>query len=426
MKNMMVLALGVVLCVGAVSAQSVKFVGRDAGDGKMLTCMNKVKALFESTHPGVKVELNPVQSTEQEYSNKSVLMMRTDNTADVFIIDSFMLPSFVAAGYVADIPAGSWAEWKTQFSDAVKKGTTVAGKVYAVPLSTDTRGLFYNIDAFKKAGIPTPWTPKSWADVIDATKKLKGKVDYPLWINSSSAQGEGTTMQTFEMLLSGTKDWLVDGNKWVASSKGFTDSLGFLETVFVANQSLDRKKLATMMDANSWQLANEIMGQGKIGIQLDGNWKGGDWVKFPDFKNLVAVTAMPNQAGNGFTSMSGGWTVGVSALSKNKALAFELVKAAGSFEGDKAWAVANGDMVVRKDVAGDPEYASGNYYRSAMSGFIDFTNFRPASEVYPKVSQQIALAVESVVTGKASAAKAAATYAAQVKKIAGNGNWVAK
>ena len=92
MKKMMALVLGVVLCAGAVSAQTVKFVGRDAGDGKMLAYMNKVKALFESTHPGMKVELNPVQSTEQEYSNKSVLMMRTDNTADVFIIDSFMLP----------------------------------------------------------------------------------------------------------------------------------------------------------------------------------------------------------------------------------------------------------------------------------------------------------------------------------------------
>lgn len=426
MKKMIALALGVLLCAGTIGAQSVKIVGRDAGDGKMIAYMTKVKAVFEQSHPGVKVEINPVQSTEQEYSNKSVLMMRTDTTADVFIIDSFMLPSFVAAGYVADVPVDTWGDWKTQFSDAVKKGTTINGKVYAVPLSTDTRGVFYSLEAFKKAGIPTPWQPKSWADIIDAAKKLKGKTDYPVWINCSSAQGEGTTMQTFEMLLSGTKDWLIDGTKWVASSKGFGDSLGVLETLFVKEQILDRKKLATMMDANSWQLANEIMGQGKIGLMIDGNWKGGDWVKFADYKNVVAVTPMPNQAGNGFTSMSGGWTVGVSALSKNKDMAFELVKAAGSFDGDKAWAVANGDMVVRKDVAVDAEYVNGNFYRAEMSKYIDFTNFRPASEVYPKISQQIQIAVESVVTGKTSAAKALENYAAQVKKIAGNGNWVEK
>ena len=423
MKKAVVLLLGL-LCIESVVGQTVKFVGRDAGDGKMLAYMSRVKALFEQTYPGKKVELDPVQSTEQEYSNKSVLMMRTDSTADVFIIDSFMLPSFVTAGYVADIAADTWSDWHSQYSDAVKKGTTLDSKVYAIPLSTDTRGLFYNLEAFRRAGLPTPWVPKSWTDVIDAARRLRGKVDYPLWINCSSAQGEGTTMQTFEMLLSGTRDWLVKNGKWTVNTKGFVDSLGFLEQLYIKDQILDRKKLATMLDANSWQLANQIMGEGKIGIQLDGNWKGTDWVKFPNYKNTIGVAAMPNQAGDGFTSMSGGWTVGVSALSKNPSLAFELVKVAASFEGDKAWATANGDMVVRKDVASDPEYAQGNYYRSVMSGFIEFTNFRPASEVYPKVSQQIALAVESVVTGKATAAKAADTFAAQVKRIAGPGAWI--
>jgi multiple sugar transport system substrate-binding protein len=423
MKRAAALVLGL-LCVGSVVAQTVKFVGRDAGDGKMLAYMSQVKVLFERAHPGTTVELAPVESTEQEYSNKSVLMMRTDSTADVFIIDSFILPSFVAAGYVAPLAAETWPDWHTQYSDAVKKGTTIDGRVYAIPLSTDTRGLFYNLAVFRKAGLPAPWAPKSWADVIDAARKLKGKVDYPLWINCSSGQGEATTMQTFEMLLSGTRDWLVKDGKWTVNAKGFADSLGFLEQLYIKDQILDRKRLATMLDANSWQLANQIMGEGKIGIQLDGSWKGTDWVKLPDYKNLIGVAPMPNQAGTGFTSMSGGWTVGVSALSKKHDLAFELAKVAAGFEGDLAWAVANGDMVVREDVAADPGYAGSNSYRSAMSKYIEFTNFRPVNEVYPKVSQQIALAVENVVTGKASAAKAADTYAAQVKRIAGPGFWI--
>jgi len=399
-------------------------VGRDAGDGKMLAYMGRVKALFERGHPGVTVEMNPVQSTEQEYSNKSVLMMRTDASADVFVIDSFLLPSFVAAGYVAEIPVASWADWNTQFSDAVKRGTTIGGKVYAVPLSTDTRGLFYNLEAFRQAGLPTPWNPRTWADVAAAARALKGKVDYPLWINSSSSQGEATTMQTFEMLLSGTGSWLVEGDRWTVRTRGVADSLGFLETLFVKDKIVEKRKLATMMDSISWQLAIELMAQGKIGIQLDGNWRGVDWARIPDYRNRVAVTPMPRQDGGGFTSMSGGWTIGVSSLSKNQGLAFELVKVASGFDGDKAWALANGDMAVRKDVAADPDYAGANYYRTQMSRYIEFTNFRPSSEVYPKISQLISLAVESVVTGKASAVKAAETYDAQVKKIAGPGHWV--
>lgn len=425
MRKSMMIVLALLLA-GGLSAQSVKVVGRDAGDGKFQGYLDQVKTIFEAAHPGVKAELSPVQSTEQEYSNKSVLMMRTDTTADVFIIDSFMLASFVAAGYVADIPVDTWADWKTQFSDAIKKGVTVGGKVYAVPYSTDTRGLYYNVEAFKKAGIPTPWQPKSWADVLAAANKLKGKVEYPFWCNNATAQGEGTTMQTFEMLLSGTKDWLFENNKWVASAPGITDSLGFLEQVFVKDKIVDRKQLAVMMDGNSWQIANKKMADNQLGILLDGNWKGLDWSKLPNYETAIGVTPMPKQNGGGFTSMSGGWTLGVSALSKHKDLAFEFIKAAVSLDGNKASAKANGDMVVRKDASADLEYLKDQYYRGLMSSYIDFTNFRPANENYPKVSQQIQMAVESVVTGKATAKKAAEVYAVAVKKIAGAGNWVDK
>lgn len=410
----------------AAQKQKIKVVFNDTGFQANIKWMQDMKALFEKQRPDVEVELVPILGSDQDYVNKTSLMLKSDSSVDVMVIDGFLLPSFVAPGYIAKLPVSDWADWSSQFTDGIKKGVTIGGATYAVPFSTDTRGLHYNLEVFAKAGIPTPWQPKSWADVRDAAMKLKGVVDFPIWMNGSIAQAEATTMQTFEMLLSGTNDWIIEGDKWVASSKGMKDALEFIASLYVQGGLLDSKKMAMMLDANGWQSLNAKFPKGEVGIVLDGNWKGNDWVKESDYMKKIAVTAMPKQNGGGFTSMSGGWTIGVPALSKKQALGFEFIKTAVGYEGHLAACAYRGDMAVRKDVAAAEPYRKENYYRAVMSDYVAFTNFRPGVEAYPQISQQISTAVEAVITGEKTPADALKEYSANVKKIAGEGHWVEK
>lgn len=47
------------------------------------------------------------------------------------------------------------------------------GKIYGIPIDTDTRGLWYNKDVLQKAGVKVPWEPKNWDEVLDAARKIK-------------------------------------------------------------------------------------------------------------------------------------------------------------------------------------------------------------------------------------------------------------
>ena len=66
-------------------------------------------------------------------------------------------------------------EWLTPgLVRIVLGGTGLSGLV--VPDDTDTRGIWYNKQLLQKAGIPVPWQPKTWADVIAAARKIKAKL----------------------------------------------------------------------------------------------------------------------------------------------------------------------------------------------------------------------------------------------------------
>jgi multiple sugar transport system substrate-binding protein len=205
-------------------------------------------------------------------------------------------------------------------------------------------------------------------------------------------------------------------------------ALGFLERI----QDMgiySNSDLAVMLDANSYRVLNEKFPlTGEVGIVLDGNWKGADWINAlgDTATDVIAVTPMPNEKGDGFSSMSGGWTLGISPLSKKQDIAFAFIQTAVDKEGSLALVNMTGDMTVRKDVVSEPSYMSFNPYRAVMSSFTEFTKFRPGVDAYPSVSIEIQTAVESVVSGQMTAAEAASVYARNVKSIVGDGNWIEK
>jgi multiple sugar transport system substrate-binding protein len=384
---------------------------------------------FDANNENYVSKLNKIPSGEADYNTKTVLMLQTDSSVDIMVVDSFLIPSLVETGILAPLDVDNWDEWESQFAKNVRDGMTIDGKVYGIPFDSDTRGLFYNVDVFESAGISIPWAPKSWQDVLETVKVLNAAgVEYPIWINGSKAQGEATTMQTFEMILSGTNDWIYEDGKWVISSDGFTDSLKFIQDLYDAG-IYSNSNLAEMLDANAYRLVTAKMTQkNEIGILLDGHWKGGDWIKeFGETAtDKIKVTPMPNQAGDGFTSMSGGWVLAVSNLSKNKDAAFEFIKSASSYESTMALCTNSGEMTVRADVMDKSEYVTPDPYRAEMSYYTSFTHFRPGVDVYPSVSIEIQNAVESVITGQATAEEAAASYAKNVKSLVGADNCIEK
>ncbi|MFC5468931.1 extracellular solute-binding protein [Cohnella suwonensis] len=384
-----------------------------------------VKTEFEQAHAGVKVELQPIEGSQ--YSTKAPLLLMDDRTApEVLAEDSFLINADSAAGYLQELDVASWEDWG-KFNEGIKAAVTANGKVYGVPFSTDVRGLYYNKELFKKAGLPVPWQPKSWDEVLSASKTIKEKLPdiIPFWMNSGKAGQEATTMQTFEMLLYGTKDTLYDNGKWVVKSPGILSSLQFINNIYSGGMG---PKLSQVLTAQAGQvLETDLMPNQKVAIVLNGNWMTGSWAEtgskpWPEALDVYDFVKMPTQNGEdpGFTSMSGGWTLAVGAKSKEKELGFEFIKLAINAKNNKAFAILDGALTPRTDVAADAEYTGqkGTLYGVAAD-FITYTHVRPANAEYPSVSTQIQEMVEKVAAGNLTPEAAMEEYAKNVERTVG-------
>jgi multiple sugar transport system substrate-binding protein len=413
---------------------------RDDGIGEEGTLYKWIKEISAS-YPNKNVEIKPtpIQASEGDYFAKIALALKSKDTApDIVTEDTFILNSDASAGFLEplDERLKGWEDWTNgSFIEAMKKGVTASdGKVYGVPYNTDSRGLWYNKEIFKKAGLPEDWQPKSWDDILSTARTIKEKAGediVPIWMNLGKATGEATSMQTYEMLLYGTGDRLYDNDtgKWIIKSQGILDALSFIETI---NKEKLGPPLSKVLNGQAGNTSSrEYLPQGKLAISLDGSWITGNYFEsgaapWPEYKDVLGFAPMPTSKGQapGSITLAGGWALSIPSNAKNKDEAWDFIKYALNKENTQKLVIASGNITVRADVAKDPEYTKMPFNEIATE-YLQNAEFRPAQDKYPEVSTQIQTMVESVTTGT-SPAEALKKYAQDVTRIAGKDNVMEK
>lgn len=435
-----VAAVGLAGCSssGSASSDTIKIAYQKFGAFQQLDAQMKVvKKEYEKEYPGKKVTLVPIQAQGNDYYTKLALMNKAPATApDVMYEDTFLIKADAQAGYLLPLDeyVAKWKDWDQFYDNAKQAGEGVDGKTYGVSMGTDTRALWYNKDIFKKVGLPVPWQPKTWDDVLAAAKTIKEKDSgvIPFNIYSGKAQGEASTMQGFEMLLygaDGSGNTLYKDKKWVTGSKQFQDSLQFVKDVYqgglgpTPQQALDTNVGTTI--AQTW------LPQGKLAIDLDGSWQSGTWLQtgtapWAEWNDVMGQAAFPTQNGQepGYNSMSGGWTLAIGKNSKAPQAAFDFITKFLDKDGSLKYDTENSQIAVRKDVAEDSAYTDANPTFKFFSGLVEHTNFRPATSDYSQVSNAIQVAMESVMTGQQTPKQAAAAYDTAVEQVVGKDNTV--
>ncbi len=132
---------------------------------------NDLARRFESTHPGVKVEIQYLEN--ESYKKKlTTLLQSPDRPNILYSWGGGVLREQVKAGVVEDITAAMNAGWKDRFMPAAVQAYTIDNKVYGVPFQASQVGFFYNKDLFAKAGVDAG-SIKTWDDLLGAVKKFK-------------------------------------------------------------------------------------------------------------------------------------------------------------------------------------------------------------------------------------------------------------
>ena len=392
-------------------------------------------AEFEKAHPGVKVELKPVSSTEGDYGTLMALQLSSAKTApDMFMEDTYMTATDAAAGYLAclDDYVANWEDWAHYLEGAKTAVKGVDGKTYGIPISTDSRGIYYNMAIFEEAGIATPWQPTCWADIIDAGKKITAlnKGYEPFYLIVGGGNGEAISMQTFEMLLYGTGDELYEDGKWVVESQSIVDTFQFIDDVY--NNEKIGIDGGIAFAAGAGDKMAELMSQNKGAMFLSTCTDSAKWSatgSFPveDVESKIGYAAMPTQNGGdpATVTMCGGWSWAVSEFSENKDLAFEFLAFCGNKENAARRSLLDGRMCPRDDAAEVEGYADRAYVKE-MTDFMANAYVRPKSEDYALVTTEIQRLVEMVANDSFTPEQAAAEYATNVKNIVGEENTITK
>jgi len=393
-----------------------------------------VKQRVEAANPKIKVKLEPIIASEGDYYTKLDLMMRSSSTApDLVREDSFLVSSDVTAGYLAPLDKylSTWPEYSQQWFPSMQKISTFNGHNYGVMDGTDVRLVWFNKTIFQKAGLPTDWQPKSWADILSAARAIKAKVPgvIPLNVYSGVPMDEASSMQGFEMLLYGTKNPLYDysTNKWVTPSQGLVDALNFVKQVYNPSNLLGPTNDIALSTQAANTIDQQLIPQGKVGIDIDGSWVSSNWypsgpAPWAQWQQTMGVAKMPTEFGQApnYVTLSGGWAYSITSRSTHPDQAFQVIKTAFSQDLLASYDVQAGQVTPRQDIVNVPAYQNAPL-SSFYTSLVAFSQFRPAFTAYPKISLQIDNAMQQVMSGQ-SPSDVVSSFSQAVSSIAGSSN----
>jgi len=131
----------------------------------------KMAKQFEAAHPGTTVKIEDVNWDTLQQKRQTDISGNAN--ADLAIVGTRWLLDFVKDDIAEPLDGYMDANFKARFIGPFLAPSQIGGKTYGLPIAASARALYYNKDLLASVGYPHG--PKTWNDVIDASKKLKAK-----------------------------------------------------------------------------------------------------------------------------------------------------------------------------------------------------------------------------------------------------------
>jgi fructooligosaccharide transport system substrate-binding protein len=346
-----------------------------------------------------KVELRMVP--QNQYENKIRMMIAGGEVGDIICIDA---PNI---GYYAEMNALENLDsyWdREDFNDLVGSAQSAMqwdGKIWASPLNEANCVLYYNREMFREAGIVAPtkyadaWTLDELLQAaIKLTKRDKsGNVEvYGLFPQMFSVDNKNEGMTFTQMLWT----WWFGAD--IISPDGKTVDGYF-------NSPESKAALQFYADLfNKYEVSpsismNNPLASGRAAMYINGPWMVGTWQNnFPEFYN-GKWGAMPLPKGKMEASNSGSWNLAITRQSKNKDLAWEVISAITDTEGSYIYCSNTGNLPARESTLAISDMSKPPY-DIIKDQLIHTAKSRPVSPVYPKISEALMDAFNSVAFGE--------------------------
>lgn len=338
--------------------------------------------------------------------NEALRAFATGQGPDIISFDNPDFAMFSSRGAMLDI------------TDRVKNSTVIKtdayykgplnsvswdGKLFGLPKYTDTIGLFYNKDLFKKAGLDPENPPKTWDELLAAARKLNDPANNVYGITFSARGNEEGTFQFLPWIqMSG-------GDYTKVNGPGAVKALELWKT-FVD------EKLASqdVLSQGQWD-STGTFNAGNAAMAISGPWELNRMST--DAKFDWGVALLPTETdGSARSSALGGFDWGIMSTTKHPDEAFKLLEYYYSQE-DRFFPEFS-SLPARGDIPLPP---TGNALKdAALKVFQEQLKYAQPRGPHPdwqKISKAIYDAMQSALTGQQSAQAALDQAQATIETI---------
>lgn len=354
---------------------------------------NQVAQQFEAQNPGIKVQLVPIPGSYNDIVTKLSLLYRSPSTApDVAEIPTGQIGLWASSGYLRPLNSElASTSWWSKFPAVVQSEGTFGGKVYAVDQGENDSAMYYNKTMFRKAGLPVPWTPHNWNDILAAAAKIKASVPgvIPLWFLAGAGSGANGLLQGINNFIVGTSTPKIQadtsGNKWVVDSPGIRDSFTLLKRTIASGYDAS---VSQLFSPNAVTTPLTLFAQGKLAMAVGSNYYTGNWTKFisapywAQAPQVMGVTPIPTESGGGIASTLGGWDYAISANSGNPSAAFKLINIMEDQQNSIDAANWAGWVPPNKDYWNAPAFTKFAFDQALFGQILPHSTLTPSSSNY--------------------------------------------
>ncbi len=265
--------------------------------------MQSIPEKYKAVNPNVNVTYE--NFPESDYMGTKLTTAFAANAGpDVFVMSSGDFLKYANSGVAMDLTSYYTDEILNDFLPSSIDAVTVDNKIVGIPFEVELLGLYYNKDMLKEANLEVP---KTWDELIAATKALKKDDVAPLVIETTKGYYQNFTWYPFL--------WQTGANVLDASTKTATfEGDGVEKSLQLWGDLINAGAPSKLSIA----LTNDtsLLGSGKAAMQICGTWAIASLEK--EYKDTnIGLAPLPIPEGGKAATCAGGWKMMVNSKSAN-------------------------------------------------------------------------------------------------------------
>ncbi len=318
-------------------------------------------------------------SSDQQRVQLVRRLAANDPSIDILAMDVDWTAEFATAKWIRPVPASLAGQIRSQDLPGPVKTATWQGRLWAVPINSNTQLLWYRKDLVKQFGGP----PKTWAQMLADARTL-AKQGKPHYIEEQGAQYEGLTVW-FNSMVDSAGGGIITGNNKVVIGQPAKIAASFMHEL--ATSPAADPSLNVAMEGPS----DVAFDQGNAAFEINYPFVWSSAKKTgPKVFKVMGYAPFPRVVSSIAPRVSiGGYNLGISAHSQHPQLAFEAVKCLTQDANQETDAIKGGLAPVATSIYGNAAFDKAYPFHDLIKSQLETYGLRPQTPAYADVTLAI-------------------------------------